>query len=469
MSVRIMVGHVLDKLAELPDESVHMVWTSVPYWGLRSYGTEPQVWGDQDCKTVGFPANGLPTPHDWAATEQGSNRGGSGAPTDKNNRGEDYGRGASRGAFCRRCQAWRGEHGLEPTFDLWLAHEVEIWRAIRRVLRSDGTAWINVGDAYASSVNGRPAAEIEDDDRTFRDKPVSTAQGIFKPKDRILMPARLAIALHGDGLWLRDEIIWAKRNPMPSSVRDRTTPAHEMIYMLSKAPKYFYDQVATAEPITTDPRENYPARAKITGRGQQGAAAARGNDRDKSGGFPINGTTRNKRSVWHLALEPYSGSHFATAPTGIVRPCILAGTSAKGVCPGCGAPWRRETETTYRKNRPSAGNDPRSRAEDKFAQANNSSGWRGNNLLADHQTTGWSPGCECPDNEPVPATILDPFGGVGTTALVAEELGRDCILIELNPESAEDARARIRGAMGRVTGMPERPADDGLPLFGAPA
>lgn len=198
MTVDIRIGHVLDRLAEMPDESVHCVWTSVPYWGLRSYKTEPQVW-----------------------------------PT-----------------------GWRGEHGLEPSFELWLEHEVIIFKEVRRVMRSEATLWLNIGDAYASSVNGTSAAETKakgEDDRTFRDKPLNTATGVFKPKDRLMMPARLVIALQERvGFWLRDEIVWRKPNPMPSSVRDRTTPAHEMLYLLSKSARYFYDGYAIMEPCSPD-------------------------------------------------------------------------------------------------------------------------------------------------------------------------------------------------------------------------
>lgn len=283
------------------------------------------------------------------------------------------------------------------------------------------------------------------------------------------MPARLAIALHADGWWIRDEIVWSKANPMPSSVKDRSTPAHEMIYMLSKKGRYYYDRVAIAEPIETDPRENYPKRARITGRGGQGAAAARGNDRDKSGGFPIDGQTRNKRSVWHMALEPFAGAHFATAPTGIVRPCILAGTSQRGVCPTCGAPWVRETERQFVQQEdisPERG----VRGADGHKPMDASSGWAGfPRGRTERQTTGWSPSCQCPDNVPVPATVLDPFGGSGTTALVANDLGRDAVLIELNPEYAKLARDRLRQGLQSVeSGIADDDGSD-LPLFGASA
>lgn len=466
MSTRILIGHVLDKLAELPERSVHMVWTSPPYWGLRSYGTEPQVWGgEKGCA------------HEWGDSlpprPGRGNKPGDYSMSSLTNpkRQDELPRPTHAGCFCVRCTAWRGEHGLEPSFDLWLAHEVEIFRAVRRVLRDDGTVWINVGDAYASSPNGISAAETKakGDDRAFRDRPIDTTGGQFKPKDRILMPARLAVALHEDGWWLRDEIVWSKANPMPSSVRDRTTPAHEMIYMLSKKGRYFYDRMTIAEPIAESSHARYDQETlnEQTGGFKQeayennslvGQRAKSRRPAEILKALADGDRTRNKRSVWHMALEPFVGAHFATAPTGIVRPCILAGTSAKGVCPHCGAPWVRVTEVEYKNPGNRSTNGPRS-----LAQRHQTAGFPVR-LERRDTTTGWQPTCACADNEPVPATVLDPFGGAGTTALVAQDLGRVAILIELNPEYAEIARSRLRQALHRVeSDMPERRND--MPLF----
>ena len=156
-------------------------------------------------------------------------------------------------------------------------------------------------------------------------------------------------------------------------------------------------------------------------------------------------TSRNKRSVWTVATSPFPEAHFATFPPKLIEPCIKAGTSERGCCAKCGAPWEREITVDYKKNRPSAGDDPRSRGKDRLASARESygsQGWRGNNLLRDAKILGWRATCKCAAAV-VPCTVLDPFGGAGTTGLVADRLQRNAILIELNPAYAEMARKRI--------------------------
>lgn len=476
MTTRIILGHTLDRLREMPSDSVHMVWTSPPYWGLRNDKTEPQVWGgDPDCAHVFGVDRRIDRRHKMAGESRSTLQG-----TMHSQRAAQF---VATSNTCTLCGAWCGEHGLEPSLDLWLQHEVEIFREVRRVLRPDGTLWLNIGDAYCSSENGRSAADQKatgTDDRTFRDKPFDTASASgLKPKQRLMLPARLALALQADGWWLRDEIVWHKLNPMPSSVKDRTTPAHEMLYLLTKRARYYFDGVAISEPIaeSSEARYSQPTIDEQKGGAKQDAYEAMQPGQSARSRRPneilqslalANTGTRQKRSVWSLALEPFPGAHFATAPTSIVRPAILAGTSARGVCPHCGAPWvRKVTTELVRTAKGVRANvvDERDHLADRGDQGSNRQkdghlpGWRN-----EHQTTGWSPSCACPENAPIPATVLDPFGGAGTTALVAQELGRDAILIELNPDSVEIARARLREALGRVEcDMPE-PACD-LPMF----
>ncbi len=339
MSSKILVGDALERLQELPDESVQCVVTSPPYWGLRDYGVD-------------------------------------------------------------------GAYGLEPTLDEYIERMVEVFSEVRRVLRKDGTLWLNLGDAYAGSgkgLNGDGSHSVGGKQDTnigalTAPRPGSTG---LKPKDLIGLPWRVAFALQADGWWLRSDIIWSKPNPMPESVRDRPTRAHEYVFLLTKSARYYYD----ADAIRTPPVEssikrwsqNIDAQAgscrahggtKANGpmKAAGGPRRARKTDKQRGhgrrhAGFNARGDAMskaeqqaegaNKRSVWTIATKGFPGAHFATFPPALVEPCILAG---------------------------SRGGD----------------------------------------------TILDPFSGSGTTGLVALRLGRKFIGIELNPEYATMAERRIR-------------------------
>lgn len=362
-SVKIMVGDCIKALALIPDDSIHCIVTSPPYWGLRDYGVAGQL-------------------------------------------------------------------GCEPSMAEHLEAMVGVFRELRRVLRPDGTVWVNYGDCYAAVPNGRSAEATKaagKDDRTFRDKPFSTvgpidrrkeiprgsgrwgggnnpAQGYLKPKDLCMIPNRLAIALQDDGWWVRSEIIWHKTNPMPESVLDRPGVSHEKIFLLSKSPKYYYDADAVRQPREQDEdAEGFRGGANVhnaTDNDTAGKRQARGNKRvdsenaeahakaDKQrghgrrhAGFNArwdkmsreeqikNG--RHLRNVWSFGTKPFRDAHFATFPVKLPEICIKAG------CPQGG-------------------------------------------------------------------TVLDPFGGAGTTALAAQQLHRNAILIELNPKYAAIAHRRLR-------------------------
>lgn len=479
MTVTVLEGDVRAMLRTLPAESVHCVWTSVPYWGLRAYGTEPQVWGDS-----------IECTHEWGPEQRNGKRqdikpqsetASTGRIGSGNHQGTEI---LTGGHFCQHCGAWRGEHGLEPTLDMWLANEVTIWREVRRVLRKDGTAWLNCGDAYATSTNGRSAAktkEIGNDDRTFRDKPISTAakrvtagkeradvdvggwgasddslrwrgvQGLAS-KQRLMLPARLALALQADGWWLRDEVILHKTNPMPSSVTDRTTPAHEMLYLLTRAPRYFYDSVAIMEAadMSDDSRKRVAYGAYSAGNQKHldkkdGEGKPDFISSDSERYWP---SRRNKRSVWSGANAPFPDAHFATANPDWVEPCLLAGTSARGCCAKCGAPWRRIVERSATEVR-----EGPSRAGTLATSKDGRTAVNGTMTAPPSVSTlGWEPGCRC-DAGVVPCTVLDCFGGSGTTAVVADRLGLDCILIELKPEYATMARRRVAESLPGLPGL----------------
>ena len=352
MTTTILVGDVREKLRTLASDSIHCIVTSPPYWGLRDYGVDGQI-------------------------------------------------------------------GLEASPAEFVATMVDVFEELRRVLRPDGTCWVNMGDSYAGnrgSTNGptigpKHRAASGDAQRQMiasrrrDDAPIPRSDvrvpGL-KPKDLVMMPHRLAIALQDAGWWVRQDIVWHKPNPMPESVRDRCTKAHEYIFLLSKSEQYYFDPDAIQEPVSpntharlsqdvqnqvgsiranggTDPdramkaggRKLYAGTGVGFGRGYDKDAKPRvKNNASFDDAMAIMPTTRNKRSVWNITTQPFKEAHFATFPPELPETCIKA---------GC----------------------------------------------------------------PVGGTVLDPFFGAGTTGLVADRLQRHCIGIELNPVYAELARRRI--------------------------
>lgn len=233
--------------------------------------------------------------------------------------------------------------GLEETPEKFVAELVSVFREVRRVLRDDGTLWLNMGDSYArtggwSNNNGLDGVSRAEGSRAKSNMTGSGSQRLapgLKQKDLIGIPWRVAFALQADGWYLRQDIIWHKPNPMPESATDRCTKSHEYVFLLSKSPKYYFDHESIKEPSTTAPGEK-----------------------------------RNKRDVWSIPVRPYKGAHFATFPPDLIEPCVLAGCPVGGI-------------------------------------------------------------------------VLDPFGGSGTTGMVANQHGRDAWLCELNPEYAQLALERI--------------------------
>jgi DNA modification methylase len=399
VSVTILHGDCRDVLATLPAASVQCCVTSPPYYGLRDYGVDGQI-------------------------------------------------------------------GLEPTPDAYVAQMVAVFRAVRRVLRDDGTLWLNIGDSYAGSRCGPQSALGEMADRSIASQREMRSAGNHvarpgaKPKDLLGIPWLLAFALRADGWFLRSEIIWHKPNPMPESVRDRPTKAHEQVFQLSKRAQYFYDQHATLEGVSpnTHARLSQDVQAQIgsdrahAGGKTNGRMKAVGRKFDPGQGNKNNPSfdaamaimpeQRNARSVWTIATQPYSGAHFATMPPDLAERCIKAGTSERGQCPHCGAPWGRVMD----KQHYGAWKEDGVRGDAMVASQDK--GLRGADFYKNFKppvATGWAPSCACPAHDPVPQTVLDPFGGAGTTGLVADRLQRHALMIELNPAYASLARDRIHG------------------------
>jgi len=246
----------------------------------------------------------------------------------------------------------------------------------------------------------------------------------------------VAFALQVDGWYLRSDIIWSKPNPMPESVTDRPTKSHEYVFLLTKSSRYFYDREATKEPYAESTFKraksvNNAATRKDNGTAinQRGLTAEQ---QTKAYSKVTETGGRNKRSVWHIATQSSSEAHFATFPEALVEPCIKAGTSERGCCPKCGAPWRRSTSSQS------------SGSGDHRAVPGQNKPFtipRGDYLRS---TTGWQPSCTCDVAETAPCVVLDPFGGSGTVAKVARDLGRASVLIELNPEYVRIAKKRLR-------------------------
>jgi DNA modification methylase len=436
-------GDALSSLRTLEGESVQTCVTSPPYWGLRDYGTATWQGGNIECN------------HQVSAVRASSKsrlNGGKGVgPTEKIKTD-----GVPFKGDCGKCGAKRVDIqiGLEPTPDLYVQHLVEIFRELKRVLRSDGTLWLNLGDSYCASpkgsLNGQDKSGLTST-RTQENSPVgvsklpsrigrSPKQGQqhtdvanaphrsasygLKPKDLVGIPWMVAFALRADGWYLRSDIIWSKPNPMPESVTDRPTKSHEYLFLLSKSERYFYDADAIAEPVLQSSLIRAEAGVKFGGnnlcpdtRLQSGnewkpkaegrnsrinvsrdpahereyegknrreddqwsgrrmlknAKAARDNGAPHDSPF---GVTRNKRSVWTVATAPFKDAHFATFPSDLITPCILAGAEAGGV-------------------------------------------------------------------------VLDPFAGSGTTAKVAIELGRKAIAIEPKAEYVEMIKRRCQTTIG---------------------
>jgi len=421
VSIRVLVGDCRDTLSRLSPGSIQAAITSPPYYGLRDYGTEPLVWG-------GDPEHA----HEWRPAHTAGWYGsgsGVGSTLDLTSQAAQAA-GRNRGSMgeCCACGAWCGSHGLEPTPELYVQHEVQVFREVRRVLRDDGVLWLNLGDSYAGSGKGpskslnngnshahqaalamghRAAPEHAGDlagrDINGHQRRVDSAPGL-KAKDLLMMPFRVAMALQADGWFLRSVIPWLKRNPMPESVTDRPSSAIEYVFLLAKSQRYYWDADAIRVAVTgnahtrgdgVNPKSvripsgwdtSNGAHTELTGRYRP-----RQNASFSAATAGVRSTPRNRRNsdwffeAWQgllldeqddplaLLVNParFSGAHYATFPPKLLEPMVKAST--------------REGDA-----------------------------------------------------------VLDPFGGAGTVGLVADRLGRDAVLCELKDDYVAMGQARIR-------------------------
>jgi hypothetical protein len=284
----------------------------------------------------------------------------------------------------------------------------------------------------------------------------------LKPKDLVGIPWRVAFALQADGWWLRSDIIWSKPNPMPESVTDRPTKAHEYLFLLTKSSIYYFDQDAVREPHIAAHLSRYSYDFWPEGTKEAGGNGRPDGASNTGGSKAPNPLGRNLRSVWTIATRPYPGAHFAVVPPELPERCIKAGSSERGVCPECGAPWERQIERVPRimpDGSCGCGVTHGTNKSDAAAYTQGPQGMarNGRSYCVDSSTTGWKMTCHhgyvttgvlgangLPHQgpSPVPATVLDPFAGSGTVGLVANRLSRRAILIDLNPAYLEQQMRR---------------------------
>lgn len=300
--------------------------------------------------------------------------------------------------FQQRDYGVEGQIGLESTPDAYVTRLVTVFRELRRVLRPDGTLWLNIADSY---LPGKQLAGV---------------------------PWRVAFALQADGWYLRSDIIWSRPNPMPESVRDRPTKAHEYVFLLSKSERYFYDADAIAEPSSNNSHGGGQAHddryMMQSGR----------NDGNKAMGIVT--ATRNKRSVWTVPASPSALPHFAMFPQALIEPMVLAGCP-QAVCSACGAPYERVVE------REAHGAHLGNTDGKDGALRNDTAKWAGRIGEISTRTLGWRAPCSCHAGTR-PGIVYDPFLGSGTTALVAQRLGRHFVGTDINAEYVELARRRVQ-------------------------
>ena len=328
--------------------------------------------------------------------------------------------------------------GLESTPGLYVQNMVKVFREVWRVLKPTGTVWLNLGDSYSSGSRTTTTNDSLRKGTLVNVTRTPVVEGI-KPKDLMGMPWRVAFALQADGWYLRSDIIWSKPNPMPESVSDRPTKAHEYIFLLTKNPRYYYDADAI--------RENLEEITRLANSFRDGGVYTQGRSYNNSGetGKATHGDTehmgvgRNKRTVWEIPTQPYPDAHFATYPEKLVEPCILAGTSEKGVCAKCGKPWERIVEASGG----TIGQGWHDHANDLIRGMRDNSKGKSTDGTYKRQHKGWQSTCNC-NADIVPATVLDPFVGSGTTLAVAQRLGRKGVGTDLNKDYLTLAEQRLR-------------------------
>jgi len=423
---KVICGDALSVLKTFPSESVDMAITSPPYWGLRDYGIKQIFGGDKDCG------------HEWNAQPGRKLRG-----TDSSSRKEVYPDiHLPDSNICRKCGAWKGQLGLEPTPEMYIEHMTIVFHELKRVLKKEGTFWLNIGDTYGGS-NSRASHGGRAGFGTKR-------EGVFKrgmAKCLMMIPERLAWSLIQDGWILRNKGVWYKPNGMPSSVGDRFTNKWEYLFMFSKSKKYYFDLDAVRKPHLDSSYQRInqnQGNPKWDGNRNRGHPTGQDTLNPKQFLHP-NG--KNPGDVFIINTQPFPEAHFAVFPPKLVETPIKA-CCPKEVCEKCGKARERITENKSGFDK--LGNclqcgQPKSKHHQGKKSALYSEDNQGYIPCGHYKTIGWTK-CGCNANFK-PGIVLDPFIGAGTTGFMAKKLGKDFIGIELNPKYAEMARKRIFGSL----------------------
>jgi DNA modification methylase len=332
--------------------------------------------------------------------------------------------------------------GMEDTPEEFVDNLVKVFREVKRVLRDDGTVWLNLGDSYSSGGRTTTTNQSLRGDKDYGVTRPKPSKGI-KPKDLIGIPWRVALALQQDGWYLRQDIIWHKPNPMPESVKDRCTKAHEYIFLLSKNVKYHFDNEAIKED------SKYHGKDKRSDKGNIRYEGKRTSNKDTKAqqSFVTINPKKNKRSVWTITTKPFKGAHFATFPKDLIEPCVLAGCPEK-ICVGCGKPYERVMQ---RPKQLEVDRNKRSGLDDRKVGGVLDKYNRENPPI----DLGLQKQCNCETNETKAGTVLDPFGGSGTTGIVAVNHNRHAVLCELNQEYIDLAKDRINQEGGMFVDITE--------------
>jgi len=445
---KIINGNAKEILQKFPDESIDCVITSPPYWALRDYGVATETIWDSKEKCI----------HEWDNLERShpsrGKRDGSGVYLDPKYERKGANKSTVNSSFCIKCNAWKGQLGLEPTIELYIKHLSEIFDEVKRVLKKEGTCWVNISDTYYSVSGGK----FENDNLGSKDrnrtKGLSQANQLkhgkeLAQKNLCNIPARFSIEMQNRGWILRNEIIWHKTNCMPSSVRDRFTVDFEKVYFFTKNKKYFFErQYEDFLSNQYDRARMAKARTEYGGKWAQESGGAIKTQRAFVAG---NKQGRNRRCVWTINTHPFKGAHFATFPPRLIETPIKAGCP-EFICKKCGKAREKIWKYLEKPTRTGKGNKQLQKDKENglLATQGGTSSSRPDCTVnpASKEFIGYTD-CSCGIGFR-PGIVLDPFIGSGTTAVVAQNLGLDFVGIELNSKYVVLAEKRVVGETQRI-------------------